>query len=137
LQIWIFFFKPCVHVFFNLHMYTLNIYKFKINVDFVVVHVEKILNPYKILLVIFQRVIKSWHHYVLSHQTSGIFVIMSCWSPLVFDIISFHKSYTLWTWFYHMSLSMKYTNHVAISGVKIHWIVEFYISLKSSWNVDV
>ncbi len=117
MQIWIFFFKPCAHVFFNLHMHTLNNYKFKINVDFVVVHVEKILNPYKVLLVTFKKVIKSWHHYVLGHQHSGGFVTMSCCStcflcsPLIFDIISFHKSYILWTWFYHVSLWMRCTNH--------------------------
>jgi hypothetical protein len=133
LQIWIFFFKPCVHVFFNLHMHTLNNYKFKINVDFVVAHVKKILNPYKIFLVIFKKVIKSWHQYVLGHQQVGdlwpCHVGSTCFlcSPLVFDIISFHKSYTLWTWFYHVSLWMKCTNHhdklSSTQGVLICWSI--------------
>ncbi len=61
--------------------------------------------------------IKSHHYSVLGREQVGdlwsCHVGSTCFLclPLVFDVISFHKSYTLWTWFYHMSLWMKCSNH--------------------------
>lgn len=83
--------------------------------------------------------IKSWYHFVLGYQQVGdlwqCHVGSTCFlcSPLVFDIISFHKSYTLWTWLYHVSLWMKCINHhdnllSSTQGVLIYqsilWVLE-------------